>query len=285
MLSAATGKSDRGMVMSEKAIETKHNRTHKWAFPVGLIIVLLAVVGLVFLVVLGVKGIGKAFDNSEKIEAYNKFLSPVVMSDPAPFDDVTKADKSQLVDITIWSILSDELTPQKYEYTDEGMVIPAEDVEKKFHEVFGADTEIAHRTIEGYGYTFTYDAAAKTYTIPLTGIVPIYTPRVVDISKKGSATILTVALLAGDEWAQAANGDMIAPEPDKYVKITLREDKEGNTYISALQSTDAPETVTTTAPLEITEEPTTEQTSASDTTVSESETASATEAEATEANG
>ena len=272
------------MVMSEKITDIKHNRTHKWAFPVGLIIVLLAVVGLVFLLVLGIKGIGKAFDNSEKIEAYNKFLTPVVMSDPAPFDDVTKADKSQLVDITIWSILSDELTPQKYEYTDEGMVLPAEDVEAKFHEMFGADTEIAHKTIEGYGYTFTYDAAGKTYTIPLTGIVPTYTPRVVDINKKGSAIILTVGLLAGDEWAQAANGDMIAPEPDKYVKVTLREDKEGNTYISALQSTDAPETVSTTAPLEITEEPT-EPESTEEASSVEAEEGSTSEADTTEANG
>ncbi len=242
--------------MSETANVNKHKRTHKWAFPVGLIIVLLAVVGLVFLVVSGAKGISKAFDNSEKIEEYNKLLRPVVMNDPKTFDDVTVADKTQLADIAIWSILTDELTPQKYEYTDDGMVIPAEDVENKFHELFGSQTEISHATIEGYGYTFTFDSQANTYTIPLTGIVPIYTPRIVDISKKGSATVLTVGLLAGNEWAQKADGDMVAPEPDKYVRVTLRTDKDGSTYISAIQGTDTPEIATTAEALTVSEDAT-----------------------------
>lgn len=234
----------------------KHFRTHKWAFPVGLLIVLLAVVGLVFIVVSSAKGIGKAFDNSKKLDEYNTLLRPVVMNDPAGFDDVTIADCAELTDIAIWSILTDELTPQKYEYTDDGMVIPAEDIEAKFHELFGSETVISHTTIEGYGYTFTYDPEKNTYTIPLTGIVPIYTPRVVDISKKGSATILTVGLLAGNEWAQTATGDMIAPEPDKYLKVTLRTDKDGSTYISAIQGTDAPETVVTTEPMTVSEDAT-----------------------------
>lgn len=242
--------------MSETATSNNHKRTHKWAFPVGLIIVLLAVVGLVFIVMCSVKGIGKAFDNSKKIEEYNKLLRPVVMNDPATFDDVTIADKTQLTDIAIWSILVDELTPQKYEYNDDGMVIPAEDVEQKFHELFGSQTEIAHSTIEGYGYTFTYDSQANTYSIPLTGTVPIYTPRVVDISKKGSATVLTVGLLAGNEWAQTASGDMVAPEPDKYVRVTIRTDKDGSSYISAIQGTDTPDIVTTTEALTVAEDAT-----------------------------
>jgi len=238
--------------MSETAVK-KHKRTHRWAFPVGLIIVLLAVVGLVFLIVCGVKGISKAFDNSEEIEKYNKMLRPVVMNDPAPFDDVKSASGNQLVEIAIWSVLMDELTPQKYEYNDDGMVIPAEDIEKAFHGLFGSDTKITHATIEGYGYTFTYDSEANNYIIPLTGVIPIYTPRVVEISKKGSAVILTVGLLAGNEWAQAVNGDMVAPEPDKFIKVTLRTDKDGSTYISAIQDTDAPDTVVTTQELVITE--------------------------------
>lgn len=56
---------------------------------------------------------------------------------------------------------------------------------------------------------------------------------------------------------------MVAPEPDKYVKVTLRE-KDGNYYISAMQATASPEVATTTpvsttaaAPAESTTEPTT----------------------------
>ena len=238
--------------MSEENVKSTHKRNHKWAFPVGLIIVLLAVVGLVFLIVTGAKSLGGLFDNSKEIAKYNTLLTPVVMNNPDPFDDISKANKSQLADIAIWSILTNDLTPDKYQYSDSGMIIPAADVEAKFHELFGSDTAIQFITIEGYGYTFTYDSAANTYVIPLTGIVPTYTPDVVDISKKGSSTILTVGCLAGNQWAQAANGDMVAPEPDKYIKVTLRTAKDGSTYISAIQDTDAPEKVSTTETTKVT---------------------------------
>ena len=36
------------------------------------------------------------------------------------------------------------------------------------------------------------------------------------------------------------NGEMVAPSPDKYLKITLRE-TDGNLFISAIQNTSAPE--------------------------------------------
>ena len=65
--------------------------------------------------------------------------------------------------------------------------------------------------------------------------------------------MLTVACLAGDAWEQGEDGEMIAPTPDKYIKITLRE-KEENLYISAIQSTTTPEVATTEKATETTTE-------------------------------
>ena len=114
------------------------------------------------------------------------------------------------------------------------MIIPEEDVTAEFHKLFGTDTEPEHATVNGYGYTFTYDSAKHTYSIPLTGIVPTYTPDVIKVQKKSGAVVLTVGYLAGDQWAQNSEGDMVAPEPDKYMKITLRE-KDGSYYINSIQ--------------------------------------------------
>ena len=75
----------------------------------------------------------------------------------------------------------------------------------------------------------------------MTGVTPIYTPDVIAVQKSTDTVVVTVACLAGDAWAQAENGEMVAPSPDKYLKITLRE-TDGNLFISAIQNTSAPET-------------------------------------------
>ena len=220
---------------------SRHQKQHRWAFPIGLIITVLSVIGLVTLIILAVNGIKKLADNSAEIEQYESFLSSVVMFDPDPFDDVTQAKNEQVLDIAIWALLRDsELDPDKY-MSDEGyLVIPQDDVKNECIAIFGNDVQVTHQTVEGYGYTFTYDSASGVYQVPVTGVAPIYTPDVVSVSNKVNTIVLTVAYLPSDQWKQDAQGNMEAPTANKYMKVTLR--KNGDSYyLSALQATDAPE--------------------------------------------
>ena len=70
----------------------KKNTKQKLAFPVGLLVVILALVGLATVVIAGVKGISTTIDKSRHFEEYEKFFTPVVLIDPDTFDDITKAD-------------------------------------------------------------------------------------------------------------------------------------------------------------------------------------------------
>lgn len=224
--------------------KTHKKGTRRWAFPLGLLIAVLAVIGAVTILVAGVNVTKKSIQKGRNFDEYNQLLIPVVMNDPDPFDDLTKANPSQLLDISIWSILKKDLSPENYEYSDEGMLLPEADVTEEFKRLFGTEVQPSHATVEGFGYEFTYDANRKAYVIPLTGVVPLYTPRVVKKDKKNNTVILTVAYLSGDQWEQDALGNMVAPEPEKYMRVTLRE--HGDTYfISALQATSAPDTATT----------------------------------------
>ncbi|MGN0572237.1 MAG: hypothetical protein ACI4K9_08670 [Candidatus Fimenecus sp.] len=235
----------------------KHKKgARRWAFPLGLLIAVLALVGAVTVLVAGVGAAKNAVQKSRNFDEYNKMLTPVVMNDPDAFDDITNANPEQLIDIAIWSILKSDLAPDQYEYGESGMIIPEADVTASFEKLFGTEIRPTHGTVEGYGYEFTYDANKQTYTIPLTGVVPTYTPRVVDLDKTNNSIVLTVAYLGGDQWAQDSEGNMVAPEPDKYMKVTLRE-KDGSYYISALQNTATPETATTAATETTTAAPTT----------------------------
>lgn len=231
----------------------KHSGSHKAAFPVGMLIILLAAVGVVAIVISAVKGISTAVENRKNFDEYNRLLTPVVLIDPDTFDDITKADMNQLIEISVWSLLKSDISPDKYAGTGSGLSIPKGDVETEFKKLFGTEIAPVHATVEGYGYEFTYDEASGTYTIPLTGIVPIYTPKVVDKKTSEHTVVLTVACLAGDAWEQGDNGEMIEPSPDKYLKITLRE-KDGSLFISAIQNTTTPETATTVSQSETTTE-------------------------------
>lgn len=209
----------------------------------GIITFILAVIGIIAIVFFIVTSITSAVKTSkaEKLAEYQKFLVPIVMNDPDSFDDLKNANMTQLIDASIWAILNDKVTTSEYKYEDGKMILPQADVEKQFKTFFGTEIEIKHQSISGSGYEFEYDSSKSAYKIPITGVEPMYTPKVIDMEKKSGSLVLTVAYLSGSEWEQDENGDMKAPSPGKYVKITLRE-KDDAYYISAIQDTDAPET-------------------------------------------
>ena len=112
--------------------DQKRKGQSKLAFPLGLVIIIFAIVGVIFAVGSGIDGIKNLTDNSEKKIEYETMLIPVVMYDPDMFDDVSSANLDQLTVCAVWGIIKDEDNyPGKYETDDQGnIMIPAEDVEK-----------------------------------------------------------------------------------------------------------------------------------------------------------
>lgn len=225
----------------------KHNGTHKAAFPVGLLISFLALVGLATIIVLVATGIKNLAAKNKDYTEYNKLLTPVVLIDPTGFDDVTKADMSELIEMSIWAIIKSDISPDAYPMGEGGMIIPASDVEAQFKRLFGTEVTPVHATVEGYEYEFSYNADDATYVIPITSVVPIYTPRVIEKKETAGTVVLTVALIPGEGWQQSADGSMEAPSADKYIHVTLRE-KDGAMFISSIQATTTPEVATTNTP-------------------------------------
>ena len=73
--------------MDTKARPSRKKR-RSWAFPLGLLVIVLVVAGVVAIVgagVSGVKGVVERRENAMK-EEYQKFIAPVIMNDPSPFD-------------------------------------------------------------------------------------------------------------------------------------------------------------------------------------------------------
>ncbi len=225
-------------------------KKNKLAFPIGIIAAVLAVIGLITVIKFSADTVKDLADNTADKKEYEKMLTPVVMFDPDPFDDLTQADVSQLLNSAVWALLMSDEGTDKYNYSEGenfGIVVPQSDIEQYFVSLFGTEIDIAsmHSSIDMSEYDITYDAALKSYILPITGIESAYTPKVYDIEKQGSSLVLSVGYIGNKAWVQIADGEYAAPEPDKFMKITLRE-RDGGRYVSSIQATDVQEVIGTT---------------------------------------
>lgn len=245
-------------------------KKNKLAFPIGIIAGILAVIGLITVIRFSADTVKDLTDNTADKKEYEQMLTPVVMFDPDPFDDLTQADVSQLLNSAVWALLMSEDGADKYPYSEGeniGIVVPQADIEQYFVSLFGTEIDIAsmHSSLDMSEYDITYDAALQSYILPITGIESAYTPKVYDIQKQGSSLILSVGYIGTKAWVQVADGEYSAPEPDKYMKITLRE-RDGGMYISSIQATDVQEVIGTTEHREYEEETTLPPVSEAETT-------------------
>ena len=206
----------------------------------GLLIVAFTVIGIIATVRFAGQRIKDFSGDTARLEAYQDFISAVVMNDPDTFDDITGADQAQLISIAIWEILQNNPNPDDYGYFEGDMLLPKAEVEQSFANLFGTELTVQHQTVDGGGIEFRYSEAEGCYLIPITGVTPIYTPRILSAQEKRDSVTLIVGYLAGEDFQQDSAGNLVPPDPAKYMKITLRTTPDGGHYVSALQNTEKP---------------------------------------------
>lgn len=250
----AAEKEDKKAQRLKRKVQRDRKFPDKLSFMLGLIVLIFAVIGIVLTGWLGIRYLAGSGDKGNEFASYNEYLSPVAAVDIDTFDDITAADPEQLLCAALWSILSNESTPDTYPYKGGYMLIPDKDVESVYMAVFGPEAagSLRHMTVQGYNSTFEHDAANGVYKIPVTTISPVYTPRVTAVEASGTSLVVTVDYLAAEGWMRDDEGNFIAPEPDKVMQVTLRE-LNGSYYISAIR------TVSSTVPEAVPVEPQTQE--------------------------
>lgn len=221
--------------------ETRKKRIN---FVIGIAVIVFAFIGLFGCIFQTVSyfAVKQEDKKTDTLGSYQSFMLPVAAVDPEPFDDITGAPMEELVEIAVWSILGADLDPADYDYSSGELAIPASQIEQAFIRYFGNDVAISHCSVTGYGYEFSYDPDTNMYFIPLTTVEPLYTPVVTEGETKGDTIILTLGLVNASSWQQdAETGNMEMPDPDKFVKVTLRK-TAGSVVISAIQTSSRPET-------------------------------------------
>lgn len=192
----------------------------------GIIVILLALVGLYSTVIFSIDKIKDFADNTQQKNEFAKFIYPIVICDPAPFNQTVKLRSDTMITAAIWDIILYE-DKSKYESDFDYIIVPELDVEQHATKLFGSGLSFTHESILGADIQFYYEEAIKSYRIPANPKYFTYSPYIEDISRVGESYTLTVGYVSPTPaWLTLTSDE--APEPEKYVEYVVS--KRGNEY-------------------------------------------------------
>lgn len=216
-------------------------------FILGIFIILLAIIGLINIVIFGVRATGNLLNNTRQKERWESFVLPVVMVNPVPFEGASNLEQVTLQEIGIYASLVNRKV-DSFQTDEQGyVVIPQSEVDDQIKTLFGSGVSITHET-SGAGFsdsiiddvytpsaptTFIYDESTQSYHINLAEILTgdMYIPKVLDIEKQDNQIVLTVGYMLQDAlW----DGEETIKnrQPDRGYRYYISTDEQGNKYIS-----------------------------------------------------
>lgn len=212
-------------------------RTHKYVAAVGAVLIALAIVGAISVISLGVRLVERILDNTDQKEAFEWKIYPVLMLDPATFDDPAQLDDVFLLKTAMWSTLLEHRTI--YTYNENGMLlVPASDLDVAAKKLYGDSVTLKHQTfVEDYEYNYYFDKDTNTYTVPISSQAAGYTPKVAKIIKNGDIYTLIVGYVEPTTlWDMSEDGSFTESAPSKYLYYDLQKVKGGNFILKSIRN-------------------------------------------------
>ncbi len=206
----------------------------KLYFLFGIVITLLAIVGLYSTVVFTAGKIGDFADNTQQKNEFAHFVYPIVICDPAPFNQTVKLRSETLITAAIWDIILYE-DKTKYEADFDMIIVPELDVEQHGTKLFGSGLSFEHQSIIGVDVQFYYDEEIKSYRIPSNPKYFTYSPYIENISKVGERYTLTVGYVSPTpSWLTLTSDEQ--PSPEKYMEYVVSKRGDEMTLVAIQES-------------------------------------------------
>jgi hypothetical protein len=245
---------DNDTVPSTRVDKHGHRRgKNPFAAFVGGLISLLSIVGVVSIVIGGIRWIRRATDTTALKEEFYYYLEPVLAYTPEPFDNIATAQQQDaFLDAAAYRVSiaeqvrmmqeqqknsSAEVTCQ-YPVDDLGRIaVPVEEIEASYRALFGPDAPLTHRSVEANNLT--YSAADKCYYVPFNDLLTNYRPVIESVKRKANSYTVRVGFVANNDIVIDNHGNEVPPTADMasyFQTYTFtRTDKE-HYYISACKN-------------------------------------------------
>ncbi len=203
--------------------EKKSNSLH---FAVGLIVMIMAVIGVISTVQYATDYVKGIIDNTNQKNEFAKFIYPVVICDPPSFDQTTKLKNETIISSAIWDIILYE-DKSKYTADFDYLIVPEVDIEQHAAKLYGTGLNLTHTTIASIEVSFYYDEEISSYRIPENPKYFTYSPYIEEITKVGESYTLSVGYVSPTPaWLTLTSDE--APLPEKYVDYVVQ--KRGTSY-------------------------------------------------------
>lgn len=205
----------------------------------GVLVIILAIVGLISTVSFTVDKFKAFADNTQQKTEFARFIYPVVICDPAPFGQSVKLRSDTVITAAIWDIILYE-DKSKYESDFDMIIVPELDVEQHAAKLFGTGLSIKHQSILGADIQFYYNEDIKSYRIPANPKYFTYSPYIEDITRVGESYTITVGYVSPTPAWLTLTGDE-TPKPEKYVNYIVQKRGDEYTLLGIQQSDKMPE--------------------------------------------
>lgn len=211
-------------VSDDKSADEKAARrfNRRFYFIVGIIVIILSMIGLVSVISFTAGKISDVVNNTGQKNEFSHIVYPLVICDPAPFDDVSKLNGDTVVTAACWQIILGGDT-DRYTKDFDYITVPAADIEQAAAELFGEGLTIEHTSIINSDIQFYYSAEKDSYRIPYDPKYFSYSPTVEEISKSGSTYTVEVGYISPTPTWFSAN----ETKPEKYMIYTLEKNSDG----------------------------------------------------------
>lgn len=219
------------------AAKRKRRGKRRYGIFVGALVMVLALVGVGFIVTTVGKQIYNVVTDDSKLREYDTFLSAVVMQDPEPFENPADANGQMVLTASLWRAIMNHGTDYN-EYDELGRtIVPLVDVADACHELFGPDCGIRPEDAPEDSF-YEYDSEKNNFHVAPYSSQSSFAPYTVSSKKNGAATVLKVGYVAAsDEWRSDTASQVTSPTPVKYMEYVLQPNSEtGKEYIAAVRT-------------------------------------------------
>ncbi len=214
-----------GTEKSARPITRRYNKRgvrrgkYAYAAPLGVLVSLLAVLGVAALIFGGIAGVQKLTDTSELKEEIYYFLEPVMAYNPTPFEDINTAEEQDaFLHAAAYRIsLAEQLRmllekdeTSRYSVDDAGrIVVPAAEMEENYAALFGPDAPLTPRTLSED--TVTYSEADSCYYVPFDSLNSGYEGVIDTVKRRGNTYIVRVGYVSITDIQLDEHGNELTP--------------------------------------------------------------------------
>lgn len=224
-------------ITEQEVVVVRRRGKHKYGIAAGVFVMVLALVGVCFIVGTIGTNIYKAATDDSKLRLYDSFLSAAVMQDPQPFDTPAAANEGMVLQASLWRAVT--VNGSQYtDYDDAGRTkVPLGDVVDACHELFGPDCQLQPESQKNESF-FEYDSTENMFHVMPYSSQSSFAAYTVSSRKSGDATVLKVGYVtASDDSRNSISSQPVVPKPVKYMEYVMKTNSStGKEYIYAVHT-------------------------------------------------